>query len=152
MMPCTHLILLEVHGRGDGPLTQIAPFVTSAPAPRGTVAMLRMDNRVASFTETQEGSATDWESEMEGAAAPVTGMRPAGKSDEEWEEEDLDMVYHPTSIAADVPPVMENKRIEGTQSALPPDNYSQEDTNRRAETTVGTTRYQSADKILAAES
>ena len=66
--------------------------------------MLRMENRIASFAEMQEGSATDSESEMEGAAAPVTGMRLAEMSDEEWEEGDLDMGYHPTSIPADVPP------------------------------------------------
>ena len=115
--------------------------------------MMRMDSRVTSFAETQEGSATDWESETEGAAAPITGMRPAGISDEDWEEEeDLDMGYHPTSKAADVPPVVEDERIEGARSALPPDNCLQEDAGMCAETTVGTTRHQPADKIIAADS
>ena len=140
------------HGRSDGPPTQVTPFVTPASAPGGTAAMLRMDNRVTSFAETQEGSATDWESETEGIAVPVMGMRLGRMSDEDWGEEDLDMGYHPTSMAADEPPVMEDERIEGAQSVLPPDNYSQEDTGRRAETTVGTTRQPSADDILVAES
>ena len=113
--------------------------------------MLRMDNRVASFTETQEGGATDWELETEWAAVPVMGMQPAGMSDEEWGEEDLDMGYHPTSIAADMPPVVEEERIEGAQSALPPDDHLQENTGMRAETTVGTTWHQPTDEILVAE-
>ena len=114
--------------------------------------MMRMDNRVTSFAETQEGSATEWESEMEEAVAPITGMRPAGISDEDWEEGDLDLGYHPTSEVADVPPVMEDEEIEGAQSALPPDGRLQEDADMRAETTDGITRHPPTDEIIAAES
>ena len=140
------------HGRNDGSLAQVTPFVMPAPAPGGTAAMLRMDNRVTSFAETQEGSATDWESETEGAPVTVTGMHPGGMSDEDWGEEDLDMGYHPTSMAADEPPPMEDERIEGAQSTLPPDDYPLEDPNGHAETTIEATRQPSADDIIAAES
>ena len=139
------------HGRSDELPTQVTPFVTPAPTLGGTVAMLRMDNRVASFAETQEGSATDWESETEGAEAPVMDMHLAGMSDEDWGEEDLDTGYHPISMTADEPLIMEDKRIKGAQSALPPNDYSQGDADGRAETIVGTTRQPSADDILAAE-
>ena len=79
-------------------------------------------------------------------------MHLAGMSDEDWGEEDLDIGYHPISMTADKPPVMEDERIEGAQSALPPDEYSQGDAGGHAETIVGTTRQPSADDILVAES
>ena len=72
-------------GRGDGSSILNSPFCDASSRSGGTAAMLRMDCRVASFAETQEGSATDWESEMEGAAVPVMGTQPGGMSDEEWE-------------------------------------------------------------------
>ena len=71
------------YGKDDGSSTQLAPFETPAPAPGGAAAMMRMDNRVTSFAETREGSATEWESETEEVAAPITGLRPAGISDED---------------------------------------------------------------------
>ena len=88
--------------------------------------MKRMDNRVASFAETQEGSATEWESEVEEVIAPRTGMRPAGMSDENWDEGDLDLGYHPTSEIADEPPEMGDEQIEGPRSAPPLDDRPQE--------------------------
>ena len=114
--------------------------------------MKRMDNRVASFAETQEGSATEWESEAEEAVAPITGMRPAGMSDENWDEEDLDLGYHPTSEIADKPPEMDDEQIEGARSAPPPDAHPQESTDVRTETTDEAARYPPADKIMVAES
>ena len=140
------------HGKGDDSSAQVAPFVVPAPAPGGSAAMKRMDNRVASFAETQEGSATEWESEAEEAVAPITGMRPAGMSDEDWDEEDLDLGYHPTSEIADEPPEMGDEQIEGAQSALPPDNHPQESTDVRTETADEVARYPPADEIMMAES
>ena len=97
--------------------------------------MKRMDNRVASFAETQEGSATEWESEAEEVAAPtITGMRPAGMSDENWDEEDLDLGYHPTSEIADEPPEMGDEQIEGARGAPPLDENPQEGIDMRTET------------------
>ena len=84
-----------VHRKGDESSVQVPPFETPAPALGGTAAMKRMDNRVASFAETQEGSATEWESEAEEAVAPITGMRPAGMRDENWDEGDLDLGLSP---------------------------------------------------------
>ena len=141
-----------VHGKGDESSTQAAPFEMPAPAPGGTAAMKRMDNRVASFAETQEGSATKWESEAEEAIIPITGMRPAGMSDEDWDEGDLDLGYHPTSEIADEPPEMGNEEIEGAQSALPPDDHPQEDTDMHTETADEAARYPPADEIMTAES
>ena len=139
------------YGKDDRSSTQPAPFDTPAPVPGGAAAMMRMDNRVTTFAETQEGSATEWESETE-TTAPITGMRPAGMSDEDWEEGDLDMGYHPTSEVADVPPVMDDREIEGARSALPPDSRLQEDAHMRTETTEGITQYPPADEIIKAES
>ena len=101
--------------------------------------MMRMDNRVTSFAETQEGSTTEWESEPEEAAALITGMRPAGMSDEDWGEEDLDLGYHPTSKVANEPPAMADEEIEGVRSVPHPDDCLQGDTDMRAETTDGIT-------------
>ena len=126
------------YGKDDRSSTQPAPFDTPAPVPGGAAAMMRMDNRVTSFAETQEGSATEWESETE-TTAPITGMRPARMSDEDWEEGDLDMGYHPTSEVADVPLVMDDREIEGARSALPPDGRLQEDAHMRTEMTKGIT-------------
>ena len=141
-----------VCGKGNGSSTQLPPFDTPAPVPGGPAAMMRMDNRVTSFTETQEGSATEWESEPEEAAALITGMRPAGMSDEDWEEEDLDLGYHPTSEVADEPPAMADEEIEGARSVPPPDDRLQGDADMRAETTDGITRHLPADEIITAES
>ena len=140
------------HGRGDDSSAQVAPFIVPAPVPGGIAAMKRMDNRVASFAETQEGSATEWESEAEEAVAPITGMRPAGMSDEDWDEEDLDMGYHPTSEIADEPPEMGDEQIEGARSAPPPGDHPQESTDVRAETADEVARYPPADEIMMAES
>ena len=79
---CSESSQKGAHGRGDSSSAQVDPFITPAPVPGGFAAMKRMDNRVASFTETQEGSATEWESEAEEVVAPITGMRPAGMSDD----------------------------------------------------------------------
>ena len=107
--------------------------------------MKRMDNRMASFTDTQEGSATEQESEAEEAVAPITGMRPAGMSDENWDEEDLDLGYHPTSKIADEPREMGDEQIEGARSALPPDDHPQESADMHTETADKATRYPPAD-------
>ena len=139
-------------GRGDGSSAQIDPFVTPAPTPGGIAAMKRMDNRVASFAETQEGSATEWESEVEEVVAPITGMRPAGMSDENWDEADLDLGYHPTSEIADKPPEMGDEQIEGARSAPPLDDHPQEGTDVRTETADEAARYPLADEVMTAES
>ena len=73
-------------------------------------------------------------------------------SDEDWEEGDLDMGYHPTSEVTDIPPVMDDGEIAGAQSALPPDSCLQEDADMRTETTKGITQYPPADEIIKAES
>ena len=39
------------HSKDEDSSAQLAPFVTLAPAPGGSAAMKRMDNRVASFAE-----------------------------------------------------------------------------------------------------
>ena len=114
--------------------------------------MMRIDNRVTSFAETQEGSATEWESEPEEAAALITDMRPAGMSDEDWGEEDLHLGYHPTSEVADEPPAMADEEIEGAHSVPPPNDRLQGDADMRAETTDRITRHPPADKIITAES
>ena len=115
--------------------------------------MKRMDNRVASFAETQEGSATEWESEAEEVAArTITGMRPAGMSDENWDEEDLDLGYHPTSEIADEPPEMGDEQIEGARGAPPLDENPQEGIDMSTETADEAARYPLADEIMAAES
>ena len=142
-----------MQGRGDGSSAQVDPFVTPAAAPGGTAALKRMDTRVSSFRETQEGSATKWESEVDEVVVHThVGMRPAGMSDEDWGEGDLDMGYHPTSEIADEPPVMDDEEIEGAQSALPPDNRPQEGVNVRTETAEETAQYPLADEIMRAES
>ena len=130
------------HGKGDDSSAQVDPFVTPAPAPGGTAAMKRMDNRVASFAETQEGSATEWESEVEEVVAPITGMRPAGMSDENWDEEYLDLGYHPTSEIADEPPEMGDEQIDPAQ----------EGADVHTETANEAARYPLADEIMMAES
>ena len=139
-------------GKGDSSSAQMDPFVTPAPALGGMAAMKRMDNRVASFAETQEGSNTEWESEAEEVVAPITGMRPTGMSDENWDEEDLDLGYHPTSEIADEPPEMGDEEIEGAQSAPPLDNRPQEGTDVHTETADEAARYPLADEIMTAES
>ena len=140
-----------VYGKDDRSSTQLAPFDTAAPVPGGAAAMMRMDNRVTTFAETQEGSAKEWESETE-TTAPITGMRPVGMSDEDWKKGDLDLGYHPTSEVADVPPVMDDREIEGAQSALPPDSCLQEDADMHTKMTEGITQYPPADEIIKAES
>ena len=143
-----------MQGRGDGSSVPADPFVTPAAAPGGTAALVRMDTRVASFRETQEGSATEWESEVDDIVVETrVGMRPAGMSDEgDWGEGDLDMGYHPTSDIADEPPEMDDEEIEGAQSALPPVNRPQEDVNVYTKTAEETAQYPSADEIMRAES
>ena len=141
-----------MQGRGDGSSAQVDPFVTPAPVPGGTAALKRMDNRVASFRETQEGSATEWESEADEVVVHTSGMRPAGMSDEDWGEGDLDLGYHPTSEIADEPPEMGDEEIEGAQSALPLDNRPQEGSDVRTETADEVARYPPADEIMTAES
>ena len=63
--------------------------------------------------ETQEGSATEWESEADEVIVCTSGMRPTGMSDEDWGEEDLNPGYHPTSEIADEPPEMRRRRNRG---------------------------------------
>ena len=142
-----------MQGRGDGSSAQVDPFVTPAPAPGVTAALKRMDNRVATFSETQEGSATEWESEVDEAVVHThVGMRAAGMSDEDWGEEDLDMGYHPTSDVADEPPEVDDEEIEGAQGALPPDGRPREGVKIQTETTVETAQNPLADEIMRAES
>ena len=139
-------------GKGGDSSAQIAPFVMPAPAPGGTTAMKRMDHRVASFAKTQEGSATEWESETEEVVAPITGMRPEGMSDENWDKGDLDLGYHPTSEIVNEPPEMGDEQIEGARGALPPEDHPQEHTDMRTETANKAAQYPLADEIMTAES
>ena len=142
-----------MHRGGDGSSAQVDPFVTPAAAPGGTAALERMDTQVASFKETQEGSATEWESEVDEVVVHTyRKMRPAGMSDEDWEEGDLDLGYHPTSEVTDEPPEMDDDEIEGAQSALPPVNRPQEDVDVRTKTAEETAQYPLADEIMRAES
>ena len=141
-----------MQGRGEGSSAQVDPFVTPAPTPGGIAALKRMNNRVASFRETQEGSATEWESEADEVNVHTSGMRAAGMSDEDWGEEDLNLGYHPTSEIADEPPEMGEAEIEGAQSALPLDNRPQEGIDARTETADEVARYPPAEEIMAAES
>ena len=141
----------DTQGRGEGSSAPVDPFVTPAPVPGGTAALKRMDNRVASFMEAQDGSATEWESEVDEANVHISG-RPAGMSDEDWGEEDLDMGYHPTSGIADEPPEMGDEEIEGAQSALPPDSRPQEGIDVRTETAEEVAHNPPVDEIMTAES
>ena len=139
----------SMQGRGDGSSAQVDPFVTPAPAPGMAAALERMNDRVASFCETQEGSATEWESEVDETVVRThVGMRPAGMSDENWEEEDLDLGYHPTSDIADEPPEVDDEEIEGAQGALPPDGRPREGVDTQTETV----QRSPADEIMRAES
>ena len=76
-----------------------------------------MDYRLTHFTSTDQGSGIDWESETEGTIAitPSIGFRPAGMSDNDWGEDDLDVGYHPTSIIDDEPPPVGEEQIQGAQ-------------------------------------
>ena len=144
------------HGKGEDSSAQLAPFVTPAPAPGGMAAMKRMDNRVASFAETQEGSTTEWESEADDVVIPtktIKGMRPAGMSDEnwDWDEEDLDLGYHPTSEVADEPPEMGDKQIEGARGVPLPEENRQEGTDVHTGITDEAAQYPPADEIMTAE-
>ena len=139
----------SMQGRGDGSSAQVDPFATPAPAPGITAALERMNDRVASFSETQEGSATEWESEVDETVVRThVGMRPAGMSDENWEEEDLDLGYHPTSDIADEPPEVDDEEIEGAQGALPPDSRPREGVDTQTEIV----QRSPADEIMRAES
>ena len=139
-------------GKSDDSSAQPAPFVTPAPVPGGMAAMKRMDNWVATFAETQEGSATEWESEVDEVVAPITGMRPAGMSDENWDEGDLDLGYHPTSEIADEPPEVDDEQIEGAHGVSPLEVHPQEGTDVRTQTADEAALYPQADDIMAAES
>ena len=88
-----------------------------ATTPGSLAALKWMDNRLTHFASTDQGSRTDWESKTEGTAsiALSMGFCPAGMSDEDWGEDDLDVGYHPTSIIADEPPPVGEKQIEGAQ-------------------------------------
>ena len=138
--------------KSDDSSAQLAPFITPAPAPGGTAAMKRMDNRVASFAETQEGSTTEWESEADEVVTPITGMRPAGMSDENWDEGDLDLGYHPTSEIANEPPEVDDEQIEGACGVPPLDAHPQEGTNVCTQTADEAALYPPADDIMTAES
>ena len=69
-------------------------------------------------------------------------------SDEDWEEEDLDLGYHPTSDIADEPPEVDDEEIEGAQGALPPDGRPREGVDTQTETV----QRSPADEIMRAES
>ena len=144
----------EAHSKDEDSSAQLAPFVTPAPATGGSATMKRMDNRVASFAETQEGSATEWELEEDDVVKPtkpIKGMRPAGMSDEDWNEEDLNLGCHPTSEVADEPPEMGDKQIEGARGVPPLEGNRQETTDVPTGTTDEVAQYPSADEIMAAE-
>ena len=78
-------------------------------------------------------------------------MRPAGMSDEDWDEEDLDLGYHPTSEVTDEPPEMGDEQIEGARGVLPLEENRQETTDVPTGTTDKAIQYPSADEIMAAE-
>ena len=144
------------HSKGGDSSAQLAPFITPAPTPGGMAAMKRMDNRVTSFAETQEGSATEWESEADDVVVPtktIKGMRPVGMSDEnwDWDEEDLDMGYHPTSEVTDEPPEIGDEQIEGAHGAPPLEENRQETTDVHTGITDEATQYPPANEIMATE-
>ena len=141
-----------VFGKSDDSSAQLAPFVTPAPAPGGTAAMKIMYNRVATFAETQVGSATEWESEVDKVVAPITGMTPTGMSNENWDEEDLDLGYHPTSEIADEPPEVDDEQIEGAHGVSPLEVHPQEGTDVHTQTADEAALYPPADDIMVAES
>ena len=88
-----------------------------ATAPGSLAALKLMDYRLTHFASTDQGSGIDWESETEGTIAitPSIGFRPAGMSDNDWGEDDLDVGYHPTSIIDDEPPPVGEEQIQGAQ-------------------------------------
>ena len=83
--------------------------------------------------------------------APITEMRPAGMSDENWDEEDLDLGYHPTSEIADEPPEVDDEQIEGARGVPPLDAHPQEGTDVRTQTADEAALYPLADDIMMAE-
>ena len=73
-------------------------------------------------------------------------------SDEDWDEGDLDLGYHPTSEIANEPPEMGDEQIEGARSAIPLDDHPQESDDMRTKTTDEAAQYPPADDIMTAES